>query len=59
MTNVETDGHELFSFFILLLATAMNVQNELEDNKLQTTLVFYWSKFLKMEILSQNIGANL
>lgn len=58
MTNVETDGHELFSFFILLLATAMNVQDELED-KLQTTLVFYWSKFLKMEILSQNIGANL
>ena len=54
MTNVETDGHELFSFFILLLATAMNVQD-----KLQTTLVFYWSKFLKMEILSQNIGANL
>lgn len=58
MTNVETDGHELFSFFILLLATAMNVQDELED-KLQTTLVFYWSKFFKMEILSQNIGANL
>lgn len=58
MTNVETDGQELFSFFILLLATAMNVQDELED-KLQTTLVFYWSKFFKMEILSQNIGANL
>lgn len=41
-------------FYFLLLAAAMNIQNQ--NNKLQIALLsFYWSAFFKMELLNQNV----